>query len=142
MYRVLMPVDEDTERAVAQARYVADLPDASDAVEVFILYVFADEDSLEPSNDEQARQPEDIGSIARVVELLDTHDITSRTRKDRGDPAEAILSQTDELEPDTIVLGGRKRSPAGKILFGSVTMDVLRHTDIPVVVAGQASLGD
>lgn len=138
MYRVLMPVDDNTERAMAQARHVADIPNASDSVEVTILYVFEDEDSLDPSNDEAARKPENVESVARVVEFFETNDITHETRKDRGNPSEAILVQAEELEPNAIVLGGRKRSPAGKILFGSVTMDVLRNTDIPVVVSGTA----
>lgn len=137
-----MPVDGNTERAMAQANYVAALPEASDAVEATVLYVFEDEDSIAPSSDEQARTPGDIESVARVAAFFEANDITHQTRKGRGDPAEAILAQADELEADTIALGGRKRSPAGKILFGSVTMNVLRNTDVPVVVAGSASMND
>lgn len=39
---------------------------------------------------------------------------------------------------DAIVLGGRKRSPAGKAIFGSVTQAVIRESDRPVVVTGSA----
>lgn len=124
---------------MAQARCVADLPDASDAVEVTVLYVFEDEDSLDPSNDESVRRPEDIEAVADVTEFFDALGIEWQTRKDRGTPTGAILSQAEEIDADAIVLGGRKRSAVGNILFGSVTMAVMRNTDIPVTVAGHAA---
>lgn len=50
-----------------------------------------------------------------------------------GDPAEAILSAAEEYDARYVVVGGRKRSPAGKALFGSVTQSVLLNTDVPTV---------
>ncbi len=139
MYRVLMPVDESTGRAMAQARYVASLPEASERVSTTVLYVFSDEDSLDPRDDESGREPEAVESVADVMAFFDDEGISYEVIKDRGKPTKAILGQAEEREPDTIAVGGRKRSPAGKVLFGSVTMDVLRNTDIPVVVAGEAT---
>ena len=50
-----------------------------------------------------------------------------------GDPAEVILSVADRVDASYVVVGGRKRSPAGKALFGSVTQDVLLNADVPTV---------
>jgi nucleotide-binding universal stress UspA family protein len=50
-----------------------------------------------------------------------------------GDPTEEILSTASTIEPRYIVIGGRKRSPVGKALFGSVTQSVILNTDRPVV---------
>lgn len=50
-----------------------------------------------------------------------------------GEPAEEIVSVTNELDPRFLVLGGRRRSPVGKALFGSITQDVLLDVDCPVV---------
>lgn len=133
-----MPVDTNEKRSLAQARYVAGLPDAANSVEVVVLYVFDDDDSLDPGSDETARQPEDLESVAGVVEFFESEGIDCHTEKDRADPVGAILDQADLYDADEIVLGGRKRSPAGKVLFGSVTMSVLRNTDVPVVVTGSA----
>jgi nucleotide-binding universal stress UspA family protein len=133
-----MPVDTNEKRSLAQGRYVAGLPDASNSVEVTVLYVFNDDDSLDPSADEAQRQPEDLESVASVIEFFESEGVEYQTAKDRSDPVGAIIDQADLHDADEIVLGGRKRSPAGKVLFGSVTMSVLRNTDIPVVVTGAA----
>ena len=53
----------------------------------------------------------------------------------RGTPGEEIVAYADEMDASYIVVGGRRRSPAGKALFGSVTQSVLLDTDRPVLVA-------
>lgn len=50
-----------------------------------------------------------------------------------GDPAEEIVAAAEEYDPRYLVLGGRRRSPVGKALFGSVTQDVLLEASCPVV---------
>lgn len=137
MHRILMPVDHSEERARSQVNYVKTLPNASDAVEVKLLHVFDDEDSLDPSNDESARDPDTIPSVAQTKTALEESDIDYEVLKDRHDVVTAIVDQATEHDVDAIVLGGRKRSPAGKVLFGSITMSVLRNTAIPVVVTGE-----
>lgn len=138
MYRVLMPVDENEGRSKSQVRYVIDLPAVDDTIEVILLYVFDNGTDIDTESEDEECPPEDIGSVARVIERFEERDIDYRAITDRGDPGEVILNQANELDVDSIVLGGRKRSPTGKVLFGSVTMSVLRNTDIPVVVTGDA----
>ncbi|WP_066412935.1 universal stress protein [Halorubrum aethiopicum] len=50
-----------------------------------------------------------------------------------GEPADEIVSIANEIDPRYLVLGGRRRSPVGKALFGSITQDVLLDVDCPVV---------
>jgi nucleotide-binding universal stress UspA family protein len=50
-----------------------------------------------------------------------------------GDPTEEVLAAADELDARHVVVGGRRRSPVGKALFGSTTQEVLLESDRPVI---------
>lgn len=49
------------------------------------------------------------------------------------EPAEDIIEFADEVKASIIVIGVRKRRPAGKVLFGSVAQDVILHSNQPVI---------
>ncbi|MFD1599919.1 universal stress protein [Halobellus rarus] len=50
-----------------------------------------------------------------------------------GEPVEEILSEADRRDARYLVIGGRKRSPTGKALFGSKTQSILLTAELPVV---------
>jgi len=50
-----------------------------------------------------------------------------------GKPAEDIKSVAGEVDARFVVIGGRKRSPTGKALFGSETQSILLNADRPIV---------
>lgn len=50
-----------------------------------------------------------------------------------GEPVEEILAEADRRGAQYLVIGGRKRSPTGKALFGSKTQSILLTADLPVV---------
>jgi nucleotide-binding universal stress UspA family protein len=130
MYRVLMPIDSSESRGAAQAEAVAALPNAGEEVAVTLLYAFDDGDRGE----ETAPRQIPGGSVAydRLQEAGIAVEQVSRV----GDPAAEILAVAEEVDADHIVLGGRKRSPARSLLFGSVTQAVLLDADRPVSVTG------
>lgn len=130
MYHVLVPIDQDEERAAAQADAVARLPDGASSVHATVLHV-ADPDAEGPPTD-----PAEMPAGERVLDRLSESDATVETERRSGDPATTIIQMATEVGADMIVLGGRKRSPLGTLLFGSVSQSVLLDADRPVTVTG------
>lgn len=50
-----------------------------------------------------------------------------------GDPTEEVLEEAVNRDAEFLVIGGRKRSPVGKALFGSTTQALLLGSQRPVV---------
>lgn len=144
MYRVLLAVDDGEEIAEAMAEHVASLPDASESVEVAVVHVFNDVEAppnaavWEPPRRENPDDEFDSevspAGIQRAMNVLDDRDISYDVRTERGTPADDIVRIAVEFDADTIYIGGKDRSPAGKLLFGSVSQSVLFSADRPVAV--------
>jgi len=54
-------------------------------------------------------------------------------RGEVGPVAETVIDVAHEMDARYLVVGGRKRSPVGKALFGSKTQTLLMDADRPVV---------
>ncbi len=135
--RVLLPFDTNNDRAVAAAETVLSLPDAAKNVHVTILNVKKEteyrEDSVERSEDWY--DPEEFPpSVDKAAEILENAGVAFEKRRRHGDPSEEILEMANEIEADRIIMAGRKRTPVGKVLFGSITQSVLLGSDVPVTV--------
>ena len=50
-----------------------------------------------------------------------------------GDPAQELVAYAADQDAEFIVVSGRKRTPVGKALFGSVTQSILLNADRPIV---------
>jgi nucleotide-binding universal stress UspA family protein len=132
MFEVLMPIDGSESRGRAQADAVVALPSAAESVRVTLLYVFSDEDRRESTSPTQI-------SGGRVAEdRLATAGVAVAEMSRVGDPATQILAAADEIDADHVVLGGRKRSPLGSLVFGSVSQAVVLDADRPVTITGGA----
>ncbi len=136
MYHLLLATNEESAPLVET---VTDLPADPREIEVTVLNVF---EQFEVRDEAKAVSSEDIydeddvpESVTAAVDALEAAGVTARVRHEHGDPATIILETADELEVDAIAVHGRKRSPVGKALFGSVTQAVLLDADRPVFVA-------
>lgn len=77
---------------------------------------------------------EDAASVAAdVVEGALEHARNVETVGRVGDVTTEVVDEAVDRNARYIVVGGRKRSPAGKALFGSTTQSVLLTADRPVV---------
>lgn len=52
-----------------------------------------------------------------------------------GEPAAKVVQYATEHDARYIVVGGRKRSPTGKAIFGSVSQSILLNAKTPVIWA-------
>lgn len=129
MYEVVVAVGQNEERARSQARTIADLPGSREEVRAILVHVFSD-------NPEGA-SVDQVASVRRAREILTDADVEVRLAERSGDPAAEILEEATERDANAICLAGRKRSPAGKAVFGSVTQNVILETERAVIVASK-----
>jgi nucleotide-binding universal stress UspA family protein len=59
-----------------------------------------------------------------------------------GDPAEAILSAAERHGADVIVVGATHKNWWRRLLEGSVSQDLVRRSNRPVLIAGQDAADD
>ncbi len=131
---VLVPTD-GSDCAAAAVDHAIELATATDAalhvVTVVDLGVFWDEsaaialDALEDAGERVTQ---------RVVERAgDAGVATAETAVLNGTPHHEILSYADEHDVDCIVMGTHGRTGLDRVLLGSVTERVVRHSDVPVI---------
>ncbi|WP_293030065.1 universal stress protein [Natronococcus sp.] len=124
MYRVLVALDTDERRALAQASMIESLPAATEEVSAILAHVFQE-------NPEGQSIPQ-LDGVRHVADAFDESGVDYEYYETSGDPAPEIIAAADERDVDLICLSGRKRTPTGKVIFGSVTQSVILGTDRPV----------
>jgi len=118
--------------------------------ELVVVHVIPDEDAdshLEAIREVAESVDSDQGNVSisqeidraarfadRVVRAsLDEFDSDRISTTGRiGKPTDEITAVADDLDARFVVIGGRKRSPVGKAIFGSVTQKVLLDSTRPV----------
>jgi len=129
MKDVLLAIDSSEKRAVSHVDAVLDLFDGE--FRAHVLHVF--QENIEGASITNF-------ATARVVEdRLEDEDIEVVLHEQSGDPAKEIVDAADDIDADVITLAGRKRSPAGKLLFGSVSQEVILSSPRSVLLCNAGS---
>lgn len=71
------------------------------------------------------------GTLSVVAEYLNDGGLDHEIRNVVGPHSDTIVELA--ADADLTIIGGRKRSPSGKAIFGSTTQDVLLSAPTPVV---------
>lgn len=137
--RILIPTDgsDPTKAAVEMAIGLADTHGAT----LHALYIVDQPTSVSGVGegfsglDNLLEALEEAGHKAtnEVVEQANARDIEATTAVRRGNPHDDILTYANEHDIDVIVMGTHGRTGVKRALVGSVTEDVVRHADIPVL---------
>lgn len=112
---------------------------------LFIIHVITTEnyeahrDSLQDSpefNDFSLDQEADSAAeYARRVakQMIEETGVDIEPRGRVGDIADETLPEATSIAPQYLVIGGKRRTPTGKALFGSSAQKILLNADCPVV---------
>ena len=123
MTDVLLAVDDDEARARIQAEDVAGLD--WEVVEATVLHVFTD--NVEGASIGQ------FGPAREARDILEDASIEVTMAETSGDPGEQVIAKAEETDAGLISVAGRRRSPAGKAVFGSVSQSVMLNAETPVL---------
>ena len=126
MYTIVAGIDTDTDRAKRIAEEIAGLP--IEGVRAVLAHSFG--------RNPEGASVDQVASARRARELLEADGVEVLFEERSGDAASGIISVADEYDAELVCVAGRERSPAGKVVFGSVTQEVILNTDRPVLVCG------
>ncbi|ELY50923.1 universal stress protein [Natronolimnohabitans innermongolicus] len=126
MTTILLSVDTKVDRANEQVESITTLPLDASKTTVVLYHVFRGDDGEADAND--------LKSVSAAAERLEEAGYDVVVDQSHGDAVRSILSKAEEIDADIISLAGRKRSPTGKALFGSVTQDVVLKSERTVLL--------
>ncbi|MFB6123587.1 MAG: universal stress protein [Haloferacaceae archaeon] len=136
----------DIDRAPRLAAEAKDVAGPSGAT-VVLAHAFTDKeyhdtlDKLDIQLDREDTTPDDVArhnaTIRDIADDLAGDDIDYEIRGTVGNPGEAIVELAKRTKADQVIVGGRKRSPTGKAVFGSVSQEVMLNAPCPVLYVRQ-----
>jgi nucleotide-binding universal stress UspA family protein len=131
----------DADRVDRLAEEAVDFGSATGAT-VVLAHVFTDEeyqtalDDLDFNPEAHEFEPDDVArrhsTIRKLVAALDEADVDTDVRGAVGDHGKLIVEIAEDVGADQVIVGGRRRSPAGKAVFGSVAQEVMLNAPCPV----------
>ncbi|PSQ52564.1 universal stress protein [Halobacteriales archaeon SW_8_65_20] len=129
--------DDQIDRMAALAADIAGPADAT----IVLGHVFTEEDyddALErlEFDDDTDVTPDTVAgrnvAVRRLRERFEEHDIDVEHTGTIGQRAEGVIDLAKETDAHMLAVGGRRRSPTGKAVFGSTAQEILLDAPCPV----------
>lgn len=130
--------DEDRAKRLGEATIDVAGPTGADVV---LTHVFTQReyDEVIDRLDFSANDRPDPSEVAArhvetrtIAQSLDAAGIDYEIRGSVGDRGEAIVELATDIGADRVIVGGRRRSPTGKAVFGSTAQEVMLSSPCPV----------
>lgn len=117
-----------------------DGPDVSEALVEYLADTVGEDDAVYIVNSQEGgnkSSADDINEGEDALEILEEGLSAAGTMETqqfvRGKaPVEDLLDIAEDWDADEYVIGIRKRSPVGKMVFGSTAQNLLLEADLPV----------
>lgn len=126
---ILVAVDKKSDRAERTLKFAAEEAKLRD-MPVYVVHSLL---GGSKTSDEDIFEAEKTLSWAVSILRKEGAEGEKRLLIRGNEPAQDIVDFADEIDAKLIVIGVRKRSPTGKLLFGSVARDIILHANKPVV---------
>ena len=130
---------DDAERAQRLAEETIDVAGPTGAT-VVLAHVYTTEEYREATDNLNMRAsdvtPNEVAkrhsTIRDLVQEMEAADVEYQIRGEVGEHGGRIVDLAEGVDADRVVVGGRKRSPAGKAVFGSTAQEVMLSAPCPV----------
>lgn len=131
---------EDEDRAARLGEAAIDVASPTDAA-VVLAHVFTQREFDEvieqlQFDPQENPDPSDVASrhstTRTIAGTLDDAGVGYGIRGAVGDRGESIVDLAEDIGADRVIVGGRRRSPAGKAVFGSTAQEVMLSSPCPV----------
>lgn len=108
---------------------------------VIVVYLFDSDSHTETiqtisENPDEYLGPDDLASqmdlVEAITDRLEASSIDYEVRATTGTKGDGVVDIATEMKTDRVVIGGDRRSPTGKALFGSRVQNVLLNAPCPV----------
>lgn len=127
MYHVVMGVAADDDQLQDKVDAVAAFADAGASVRVTLVHVSDGEGAVE-----------DVPAVEEGLERLEAADIEATVHDPVDEtPRRGVVDAAAYLDADVICIGGRHRSPAGKLQMKTGSQEIVLRAECPVLVAGE-----